>query len=66
MWRIALILTYRGTAPQRRPSRHAHAHPRRRRRWDYVVSDPPQHRLFFALQNRVMVVDQVTGTLPVR
>src|SRR5712672_2235561 len=32
-------------------------------RWDYVVPDPPQHRLFIGRQNRVMVVDQNDGKL---
>src|SRR5258708_3322046 len=31
--------------------------------WDYVVPDPPNHRLFIARQNRVMVVDEEKGTL---
>jgi DNA-binding beta-propeller fold protein YncE len=31
--------------------------------WDYVVPDPPNHRLFVARQNRVMVIDGDTGTL---
>jgi len=31
--------------------------------WDYVVPDPPSHRLFVARQNRVMVVDQDSGKL---
>jgi DNA-binding beta-propeller fold protein YncE len=31
--------------------------------WDYVVTDPPHHRLFIARQNRVMVVDEDSGTL---
>jgi DNA-binding beta-propeller fold protein YncE len=31
--------------------------------WDYVVPDPPNHRLFIARQNRVMVVDEDRGTL---
>ena len=31
--------------------------------WDYVVPDPPNHRLFIARQNRVMVVDQASGKL---
>jgi len=31
--------------------------------WDYVVPDPPNHRLFIARQNRVMVVDEDSGTL---
>lgn len=31
--------------------------------WDYIVPDPPNHRLFIARQNRVMVVDENTGSL---
>jgi DNA-binding beta-propeller fold protein YncE len=31
--------------------------------WDYVVPDPPNHRVFIARQNRVMVVDEDHGTL---
>jgi DNA-binding beta-propeller fold protein YncE len=31
--------------------------------WDYVVPDPPEHRVFIGRQNRVMVVDQDTGKL---
>jgi DNA-binding beta-propeller fold protein YncE len=31
--------------------------------WDYVVPDPPHHRLFIARQTRVMVVDEDSGTL---
>jgi DNA-binding beta-propeller fold protein YncE len=31
--------------------------------WDYVVPDPPNHRVFVARQNRVMVIDEDTGTL---
>jgi DNA-binding beta-propeller fold protein YncE len=31
--------------------------------WDYVVPDPPNHRIFIARQNRVMVVDEDKGTL---
>src|SRR5467141_1632500 len=31
--------------------------------WDYIVPDPPNHRLFVGRQNRVMVVDEDTGTL---
>ena len=31
--------------------------------WDYVVPDPPNHRLFIARQNRVMVIDEDTGAL---
>jgi DNA-binding beta-propeller fold protein YncE len=32
-------------------------------RWDYIVPDPVNHRLFIARQNRVMVVDEDTGKL---
>ena len=31
--------------------------------WDYIVPDPPNHRLFIARQNRVMVVDEDSGKL---
>jgi hypothetical protein len=31
--------------------------------WDYIVPDPPNHRLFIGRQNRVMVVDEDSGTL---
>lgn len=31
--------------------------------WDYVVPDPPHHRLFIGRQNRVMVVDMNNGRL---
>src|SRR5690242_1831557 len=31
--------------------------------WDYVVPDPPTHRLFIARQDRVMVVDEDSGKL---
>jgi DNA-binding beta-propeller fold protein YncE len=31
--------------------------------WDYVVPDPPNHRVFMARQNRVMVVDEDSGKL---
>jgi DNA-binding beta-propeller fold protein YncE len=32
-------------------------------RWDYVVPDPAQHRLFVGRENRVMVVDENDGKL---
>jgi DNA-binding beta-propeller fold protein YncE len=32
-------------------------------RWDYIVPDPPNHRLFIARENRVMVVDEDRGAL---
>ncbi len=31
--------------------------------WDYIVPDPPNHRLFIGRQNRVMVVDEDNGSL---
>src|ERR1039457_1074907 len=31
--------------------------------WDYVVPDSPNHRVFLARQNRVMVVDEDSGKL---
>ncbi len=31
--------------------------------WDYIVPDPPNHRLFIGRQNRVMVVDENSGLL---
>ena len=31
--------------------------------WDYVIPDPPNHRLFIARQTRLMVVDEDTGDL---
>jgi hypothetical protein len=31
--------------------------------WDYVVPDPPNHRVFIARQTRVMVLDEDTGKL---
>src|SRR6476620_1837813 len=31
--------------------------------WDYVVPDPPNHRVFIARQSRVMVIDEDSGTL---
>ena len=31
--------------------------------WDYIIPDPPRHRLFIGRQNRVMVVDENDGKL---
>lgn len=31
--------------------------------WDYVVPDPPNHRVFLARENRLMVVDEDSGKL---
>ena len=32
-------------------------------RWDYIIPDPPNHRLFIARQDRVMVIGEDTGKL---
>lgn len=32
-------------------------------RWDYVVPDPPNHRVFIARENRLMVIDENNGKL---
>ena len=32
-------------------------------RWDYVIPDPPNHRVFIARSDRFMVVDELNGTL---
>ena len=31
--------------------------------WDYIIPDPPNHRLFIARENRLMVVDENKGEL---
>ena len=31
--------------------------------WDYIVPDPPSHRLFVGRENRVMVIDEDSGKL---
>ncbi len=31
--------------------------------WDYIIPDPPNHRLFIARQNRLMIVDEDDGRL---
>jgi DNA-binding beta-propeller fold protein YncE len=31
--------------------------------WDYIVPDPPNHRLYIARQNRLMVIDADSGKL---
>ena len=31
--------------------------------WDYIVPDPPSHRVFIARQSRVMVMDENSGVL---
>jgi DNA-binding beta-propeller fold protein YncE len=68
MRNIALILTLATTAslPAQSPSSYRVTHTYTlggEGSWDYVVPDPPNHRLFIARQNRVMVVDEDSGTL---
>jgi len=31
--------------------------------WDYVIPDPPLHRVFIARENRFMVIDENNGKL---
>jgi outer membrane protein assembly factor BamB len=65
MRNIALILTLASVFAQSSSSyRVTHSYPLGGDgSWDYIVPDPPNHRLFIARQNRVMVVDENTGTL---
>ena len=68
MRNIALVLTLASMtsllAQSSSPYRVTHTYPLGGDgRWDYVVPDPPNHRLFIARQNRVMVVDEDSGKL---
>src|SRR5262249_4202765 len=68
MGRIALVMTLAAVSPllAQSPSSYRITHTYTiggDGSWDYIVPDPPSHRLFIARQNRVMVVDQDTGTL---
>jgi len=68
MRNLALVLTLAATAPlfaQSGPSYHVtHTYTLGGDgSWDYVVPDPPNHRLFVARQNRLMVIDEDTGKL---
>ncbi len=63
---VALILTIAAALPAQQPSSYRITHTYLLGgdgSWDYIVPDPPHHRLFVARQNRVMVIDQDTGTL---
>jgi DNA-binding beta-propeller fold protein YncE len=64
---IALIVALAAAAPHAQSSptyRITHTYPLGGDGgWDYIVPDPPTHRLFIGRQNRVMVVDEDTGTL---
>src|SRR5262249_34405839 len=68
MGRIALVMTLAAVSPllAQSPSSYRITHTYTiggDGSWDYIVPDPPSHRLFIARQNRVMVVDENTGTL---
>jgi DNA-binding beta-propeller fold protein YncE len=66
MRRIALVLTL-AVAPllaQSAPYHVTHNYPLGGNgSWDYIIPDPPSHRVFIGRQDRVMVVDETTGTL---
>src|ERR1700730_10185877 len=68
MRNIALVLTLAAVTPllAQKPSAYRITHTYTLGGdggWDYIVPDPPNHRLFIARQNRVMVVDEDNGTL---
>jgi DNA-binding beta-propeller fold protein YncE len=68
MRNVALLLTLIAIAPAVAQSpgsyRITHSYPLGGDgSWDYVVPDPPNHRVFIARQNRLMVVDEDKGTL---
>jgi outer membrane protein assembly factor BamB len=68
MRNIVLVLTLASAAslPAQAPSSYSATHTYTlggEGSWDYIVPDPPNHRLFIARQNRVMVVDEDNGTL---
>src|SRR5258705_4281173 len=64
---IALILSLTVTpllAQSSAPYRITHTYPLGGDgAWDYIVPDPPNHRVFISRQTRLMVVDENTGTL---
>jgi len=64
-WRLALVATLTATTlAQSGPYRITHTYALGGDgSWDYVVPDPPNHRVFIARQTRVMVVDENTGAL---
>src|ERR1700720_459770 len=68
MRNIALVLTLAAVTPRlaQSPSAYRITHTYTlggEGSWDYIVPDPPNHRLFIARQNRVMVVDEDSGSL---
>ncbi len=68
MRKIAFVLTLAAVAPlvAQSPSHYRVTHTYTLGGdggWDYIVPDPPNHRLFIGRQDRVMVVDEDTGTL---
>jgi DNA-binding beta-propeller fold protein YncE len=64
---IALVLTLTVTpllAQSSAPYRITHTYPLGGDgSWDYIVPDPPNHRVFIGRQTRLMVVDENTGKL---
>jgi DNA-binding beta-propeller fold protein YncE len=64
MRHLALILTLVAPLPAQSTYRVTHTYILGGQgSWDYVVPDPPHHRLFIAREDRVMVVDEDAGTL---
>src|SRR3974377_1056251 len=66
MRKLALFLVFAATLVSQSSSAHRVTHTYLLGgdgSWDYVVPDPPHHRLFIARQNRVMVVDEDSGKL---
>jgi DNA-binding beta-propeller fold protein YncE len=67
MRNIALVLSLTVTpllAQSSSPYRITHTYPLGGTgSWDYIVPDPPNHRLFIGRQDRLMVVDENTGKL---
>ena len=66
MRKLALVLTLAAVAPLLAQSSYRITHTYTLGGdggWDYIVPDPPNHRLFIGRQDRVMVVDEDQGTL---
>ena len=61
---IASAFVYTGFAQSSSPYRFTHTYTLGGDGgWDYVVPDPPNHRVYIGRQNRVMVVDEDSGKL---